>query len=218
MKRTTASSNFITVKICNSLNLLLLIALVTLAGCSSTPDNSTVTYAPLPAPADPANPIFLGAGVAAGAASGMVMVDAIDYTNRTCVLARPDGETMTFQASPDMVNFNQVKVGDSLMSTVSKNFVAYLVKGGVTPSSITNYVAAGKPQGTQPGAVMIRNVDYHAKVLVINYATRRVVLQFGKNQAQEIQAGPGVSLDAVHVNDDVYIRTTEALAIAVVPH
>jgi hypothetical protein len=64
---------------------------------------------------------------------------------------------------------------------------------------------------------MIRIVDYHAKVLVINYANRRVVLQYGKDQAQQVQAGPGVNLQALHVNDDVLIRTTEAVAIAVVP-
>jgi len=52
---------------------------------------------------------------------------------------------------------------------------------------------------------------------VIDYATRRVVLQLGKDQAQQVQAGPGVNLLAVHVNDDVLIRTTEAIAIAVVP-
>ena len=123
---------------------------------------------------------------------------------------------MRFSVGPQYVNFNRVKVGDSFMSTMSKTFAAYLVKPGVVPSSLTNYVANTMPPNSQPGGVMIRNVNYNAKILVLNYATRRVVLQFGGNQAQEVQVGPGVNLQALHVNDNVFIRTTEAIAIAVV--
>jgi hypothetical protein len=64
---------------------------------------------------------------------------------------------------------------------------------------------------------MIRNVDYNARILVLNYATRMVVLQLGQDQAQQIQVGPGVNLQDLHVNDNVFIRSTEAAAIAVVP-
>ena len=192
---------------------VLLIALQFLNGCSSTPPPPPP--APLPSPAEPAAPVFIGSGASASAASGIVHVDAIDYTNRTCLLGRPDGETILFKVGPEYVNFDRIKVGDSFMTTVSKNFVAYLVKGGVAPSSITNSVVTTKPQGSQPGGVMIRTVDYHAKVLVIDQTTRRLVLQYGKDQAQQVQAGPGVNLQALHMNDDVLIRTTEAIAIAV---
>lgn len=195
---------------------LLLTMLQFLNGCSSTPAPAPVAYV-APVPAEPATPVFIGSGASASAASGIVHVEAIDYTNRTCLLGWPSGETIQFQVGPEYVNFARVKIGDSFMTTVSKNFVAYLVKGGVPPSSITNAVVTTIPQGSQPGGVMIRIVDYHAKVLVINYANRRVVLQYGKDQAQQVQAGPGVNLQALHVNDDVLIRTTEAVAIAVVP-
>jgi len=193
---------------------LLLSALLFLNGCSSTP--APTTAALLPALDEPAKPVFIGSGASTNAASGIVHVEAIDYTNRTCLLGWPDGETIQFTVGPEYVNFDKVKVGDSFMTTVSKNFVAYLVKGGVMPNSITNAVVTGKPQGSQPGGVMIRTVDYRAKILDVNYANRRVVLKFGKDQAHQVQAGPGVNLLAVHVNDDVFIRTTETIAIAVV--
>ena len=170
-----------------------------------------------PAPAEPATPVFIGSGVSAIASSGIVHVEAIDYTNRTCLLGWPTGETIQFTVGPEYVNFDRVKVGDTFMTTVSKNFVAYLVKGGQLPSSVTNAVVTTKPQGSQPGAVMIRTVDYHAKILAVDYATHRVLLQYGKDSARQVQAGPGVNLPAVHVNDDVLVRTTEAVAIAVVP-
>ena len=99
---------------------------------------------------------------------------------------------------------------------MSASYVAYLVKNGVPPGSVTNTSFLGKPKGTQPGGVLIRNVDYNAKVLDVNYATRRVILQYGTNSAKTVVAGPSVDLTAVRVNDDVLIRTTEAMAIAVV--
>src|SRR5580693_7590163 len=132
---------------------LLLTMLQFLNGCSSTPAPAPVADVSLPAPAEPATPVFIGSGASASAASGIVHVEAIDYTNRTCLLGWPSGETIQFQVGPEYVNFDRVKVGDSFMSTVSKNFVAYLVKGGVAPSSITNAVMTTKPQGSQPGGV-----------------------------------------------------------------
>jgi hypothetical protein len=196
---------------------LLLTALLGICGCSSTPDFTTMPTPPLPAPANPAAPIFLGTGASAVAASGVVRVDAIDYTNRTCLLSRPDGETMLFKVGPEYPNFDQIKVGDSFVTTMSRTYAAYLVKPGVAPDSITNYVAQTMPPNSQPGGVMIRNVDYNAKILVLNNETRWVVLQYGKNQAQEVQVGPEVNLQELHVNDDVFIHATEAIAIAVAP-
>jgi hypothetical protein len=195
-------------------NLLLVSALPFLNGCSSTP--VPLATAPLPAPAEPAAPVLIGSGASASATSGIVHVEAIDYTNRTCLLGRPDAEPIQFTVGPEYVNFDKIKVGDTFTTTVSKNFVAYLVKGGVPPNSITNAVVTTKPKGSQPGAVMIRMVDYHAKILAVDYATRRVLLQYGKEEAKQVQAGPGVNLPAVHVNDDVLVRTTEAITIAVV--
>jgi hypothetical protein len=196
---------------------LLLGVLPFLGGCSSTPQYLGDTYPALPAPASPNEPIFLGSGATASVASGIVYVKTIDYTNRTVLLDRPDGETLSLKVGPDAVNFNRVKVGDSLMTTTSESFVAYLVKPGVSPSSITTYLASTPPPNSQPGGVMIRNVDYNAKILVLDYATRLVVLQYGKDQARQIQVGPEVNLQELHVNDDVFIRTTEAIAIAVTP-
>lgn len=195
---------------------VLLAALQFLAGCSSNPPLMPDTYAP-PPPADPSAPIFLGSGASASAASGVVQVEAIDYTNRTALLGWPDGTTQLFTVGPQYVNFDRVKVGDSFMTTMSKTYAAYLVKPGVSPGSITNYVAGTMPQGAQPGGVMIRTVDYNAKILVLDYASRVVVLKYGKDQAQEVEVGPGVNLQALHVNDDVFIHTTEALALAVAP-
>lgn len=196
---------------------LLLAVLPFLSGCSSSPQTLGDTYPPLPAPASPNAPIFLGSGATASVASGIVYVKAIDYTNRTVVLDRPDGVTLSLKVGPEAVNFNRVKVGDGLMTTTSESYVAYLVKPGVSPDSITSYLGATAPPQSQPGGVLIRNVDYNAKILVLDYATRLVVLQYGKDQARQIQVGPQINLQELHVNDDVFIRTTEAIAIAVTP-
>jgi hypothetical protein len=196
---------------------LLLAMLSLLDGCSSSPQYLGDVYPPLPAPASPNAPICLGSGASATAASGIVYVKAIDYTNRTVLLDRPDGVTLSLKVGPDSPNFNRIKVGDNLMTTTSESYVAYLVKPGVPPGSITNYLGTTAPPGSQPGGVIIRNVDYNAKILVLDYATRLAVLQIGRDQARQLQVGPGINLQELHVNDDVFIRSTEAIAIAVTP-
>jgi hypothetical protein len=196
---------------------LLLAVLSFLEGCSSSPQYLGDTYPPLPAPASPNAPICLGSGASATAASGIVYVKAIDYTNRIVTLDRPDGVTLSLKVGPDAPNFNRIKVGDNLMTTTSESYVAYLVKPGVSPDSITSFLGTSNPPGSQPGGVIIRNVDYNAKILVLDYATRLVVLQYGKDQARQLQVGPGINLQELHINDDVFIRTTEAIAIAVTP-
>jgi hypothetical protein len=196
---------------------LLPVVLQFAGGCSSTPQYLADTYPPLPVPASPSAPILLGSGATASVASGIVYVKAINYTNHTVVLSRPGEEPMLLRIGPDAPNFNKVKVGDSLMTTTSESFIAYLVKPGVSPDSITNYLANTTPPDSQPGGVLIRNVDYHAKILVLDYASRLVVLQYGKDQARQVQVGPEVNLQDLHVNDDVFIRSTEAMAIAVTP-
>jgi hypothetical protein len=197
---------------------LMSLMLLALASCSSPPPPyvpGTVYQSPSTA-TPPTGPQFIGTGVEAAAASGMLQVQSIDTVARTVVLVRPDGSAVTFTAGPEAVNFDKIKPGDNIISTVSASFVVYLVKNGVPPSSVTNTSFLGKPKGSQPGGVLIRNVDYNAKVLDVNYATRRVVLQYGTNTAKTVVAGPDVNLTAVMVNDDVLIRTTEAMAIAVV--
>jgi len=192
--------------------------LLALTSCSSPlpPYVPGTVYQPPSTATPPTGPQFIGTGIEAAAASGMLLVQSIDTAARTVVLVRPDGSAVTFTAGPEAANFDKIKPGDNIISSVSASYVAYLVKNGVPPGSVTNTSFLGKPKGTQPGGVLIRNVDYNAKVLDVNYATRRVILQYGTNSAKTVVAGPNVDLTAVRVNDDVLIRTTEAMAIAVV--
>ena len=44
------------------------------------------------------------------------------------------GHRVNFKVGPEYVNFGRVKVGDSFMTTVTKSYVAFLVKGGGTPT------------------------------------------------------------------------------------
>ena len=200
--------------VCGLMSLMLLV----LTSCSSPPPPYApgTVYQPPSTATPPTGPQFIGTGVEAAAASGMLQVQSIDTAARTVVLVRPDGSAVTFTAGPEAVNFDKIKPSDNIISTVSGSYVAYLVKNGVPPSSVTNSSFLGKPKGSQPGGVLVRTVDYNAKVLDVNYATRRVILQYGTNSAKTVVAGPNVDLTAVMVNDDVLIRTTEAMAIAVV--
>ncbi len=53
--------------------------------------------------------------VSAAAMEITATVFAIDYEKRTGMLKLPDGTTETFNAGPEVMNFDQVKVGDPVI-------------------------------------------------------------------------------------------------------
>lgn len=132
------------------------------------------------------------------------------------MLKRADGSTNTYKIKPGTVNFDNIKVGDEVLATVTEDYAIFLVKGGALPGGTGSVAVASASGGAQSSGVMIDTVDYTARVLEVNYETRKVLLQCGPHDVKSVRAGPNVNLGLVNVNDDVQIRGTEAVAIAVV--
>jgi hypothetical protein len=55
-------------------------------------------------------------GVRVSAREVTATVEGIDYLSRTVTLRRPDGTTVTFWVDPSVKKFNEVKVGDEVVS------------------------------------------------------------------------------------------------------
>ena len=94
---------------------LLPAALFTLASCSSTGVESTTTTA-------------TEKGVPGGAIVEThkitATVAAVDAASRHVTLATADGTKTTLKAGPEVVNFNQIQVGDQVKVLVAEQLVA----------------------------------------------------------------------------------------------
>jgi len=182
-----------------------------LSGCSSGPPPAPVTQSPSSSSATQ----LIDAGFQVQTATAFGVIESIDATNRKIVLKSADGATKSYRAGKDMANFAQLRVGDEVVATVTDACAIFLVKGSVVPGTMAAGVFARDPKGANPGGVALDTLDYNAKILDIDRENRHVVLQYGANQANVFNVGPSVNLDEVHVDDDVLVRATEAVAIAV---
>ena len=189
-------------------------ALVALfSGCSSSP----LPPAPAAAAATPSSSgtQLIDAGFEVKTTTVVGVIESIDVAQRKLQVKRPDGSSKRYKAGKEVTNFDQLKVGDEVVATVTDACAIFLVKGGVLPGVAAGGVFARNPKGTSPGGVALDTLDYNAKILDVDREMRQVLLQYGTNQAETVTLGPNINLAEVNVNDDVLVRATEAMAIVV---
>ena len=77
-------------------------------------------------------------------------VSALNAKDRKVTLQFADGKKTTFKASPDMVNYNQLQVGDQVNAVVTEQAVIWLSKNGGPPASAAEGGALLAPVGAKP--------------------------------------------------------------------
>ncbi len=190
------------------------VVLLLLVSCSSPPPPPPPA-AQAPAPAAASRPEFVEVGGVVETGTGMVTVQSIDAAQRTLVLKREDGDLATFKAGPEVRRFNQIKVGDQIMSTVTDNLTLFLVKGQVAPEAAAAQGIVRTPEGSNVGGIIISAINVNAKVLDVDREARRVLLQFTPTQTRSVKVRPDVDLSKVAVNDTVLVRGTRSLSIMI---
>jgi len=142
-------------------------------------------------------------------------VTAIDAASRKVTLATPDGKKTIFKAGPEVANFAQIQVGDQVKATVAEQLVVFVRKDGEPPSDGEAAAVALAPLGAKPGVLMANTVEVTAKVEALDLDNRKATLRFPDGTSQTFSVRKDVDMTKGKIGDDVVIRTTEALAIAV---
>jgi ribosomal protein S1 len=142
-------------------------------------------------------------------------VTAIDARNRRITLATPDGRRATYKVSKDVINFNQIRVGDRVNATVTEELAVFLRPAGTPPNAGEDAEIALAPKGAKPGVVMAETAEVTARVVAVDVMSRRVTLQFVDGTTKTVRVNPDINLANVAPGDAVAVRITEALAILV---
>ena len=142
-------------------------------------------------------------------------VTAINAKDRKLTLQFADGKKTTFKATPDMVNFNQVQVGDQVNAAVTEQAVIWLSKNGGPPSSAAAAGAVLSPVGTKPAGIAVATVAVTATITAIDQAKGKVTLQFDSGKPQTYKLGKGTDLTGLSIGDQVNAVVTEGVAISV---
>ena len=182
-------------------------ALLVFTSCSSTPEGegATVVAAEKGVPG----------GIMVETYQTTATVTGIDAAKRKVTLVSPDGKKNTYKAAPEVINFDQIRIGDQLKITATEQLVVYVAGEGETPSDGGAQLVALAPKGAKPGALMAETTQVTAKVTAIDSEHHKATLQFEDGTTRTVAVRQDVDLSQRKVGDSVVIRTTGSLAIQV---
>jgi hypothetical protein len=173
-----------------------------------------------------AAPAFAQQGaVVAGKAPGMAgvaqtvnvkaKIAKIDAKTREITLKGPEGREVTVEAGPEVKNFAQLKVGDTVNVEYLQSLVVELKKGGGKPVERTEERAAtsAKP-GESPGAVGGRRITVVGDVIGVDTAAKTVTVK-GPKRTVDLHVEDPEQLKMVAKGDQVQATYTEAAAVSV---
>jgi Cu/Ag efflux protein CusF len=177
------------------------------------------TFGPLALAQTGAAVVGKGPGVAGAAQTVKVTatITAIDQATRDVTLKGPKGREVTVQLGPEVKNFAQLKVGDTVTAEYIEALTLELKKGGkavVARTEKAGAAPAAKP-GEKPAGVAGRQVTITADVTAVDPATQTVTLK-GPKQTVDLKIADPEQFKLIKVGDQVEANYTEALAIAVV--
>src|ERR1035438_7390110 len=130
---------------------LLPAALLALTSCSSTPqgEGTTMVTAQKGVPG----------GVIVQTYKVTATVTAVDAASRKVTLITADGAKTTVKAGPEVVNFDQIQVGDQVKATVAEQLVVFVRKNGEPANDGEAAAVALAPVGAKPGMLMANTVE-----------------------------------------------------------
>jgi hypothetical protein len=144
------------------------------------------------------------------------VVEAIDHETRIVTVRKADGEELTFTASEEARNLDQVDVGDVLIAEYVESIdIQVLANDGMEPEAAGAAAMARTEEGQMPGFAAMEQVVITATVEDINIEANTFKLKGPDGVVNEYTARNPDNLKRAMVGDLVVITRTDAVAIVV---
>jgi Cu/Ag efflux protein CusF len=161
--------------------------------------------------------------VAPGSAGGVAVkvvelkatVIAIDAVARKVTLMSADGIKETVKAGPDVINFDQIHVGDELRVKATQELVVQVSDASEPAGTGVGAVVGLAPEGAKPGGVAAQVVRVTGTVKAIDPEKHTATLQFADGSSRTFPVRDDVQLGKYKVGDQVVFQATEAIALTV---
>lgn len=144
------------------------------------------------------------------------VVEAIDHESRVVTVRTTDGEAITFTASEEARNLDQVDVGDLLLAEYVKTVtIDVMANEGMQPNAANASAMARSEKGAMPGMAAMEATVVTATVEEINLETNTFKLKGPDGTVNEFVARNPENLKRSKVGDLVVITATTTVAITV---
>lgn len=144
------------------------------------------------------------------------VVEAIDHETRVVTVRKGDGEAITFTASEEARNLDQVHVGDILVAEYIKTVsIEVMANEGMQANAAGASAMARSKQGAMPGIAAMDATVVTATVEDINLDMNTFKLKGPDGTVNEFVARNPDNLRRSKVGDLVVITSTSTVAMAV---
>ena len=144
------------------------------------------------------------------------VVEAIEPESRLVTIRQEGGESITFTASEEARNLDQVSVGDILTAEYQKTIsIQVMANEGYEPEAVAMDAMARTEEGEMPGFAATEAVVITATVEEINIEANTFKLKGPDGSIEEYTARNPENLKRSKVGDLVVITVTESFAIVV---
>ncbi len=151
------------------------------------------------------------------AVEATAMVEAVNRDTREVMLRTGDGRYVTATLGPDVRNFDQIEVGDTVRMVYAESVVAEMAAVDETDEPTGAAVVARAPEGARPGALVGSEVTTVVTVQSFDPATDTVTFTTPDGLTHSLVVDPAMRDFAMRrePGDRVRVTYTEGLAIAV---
>ena len=144
------------------------------------------------------------------------VVEAIDHETRVVTVRKPDGEALTFTASDEARNLDQVEVGDVLTAEYTESLsIEVMANDGMEADAAEASAMARTKKGEMPGFAAMDAAVVTETVEEINLEMNTFKLKGPDGTVNEYVARNPENLKRAAVGDLVVITVTESVAITV---
>ena len=183
----------------------------TLSACSSAPPPS----GPITSGAAYETQPGFGGQTIVNTVTRIDTVVAVNSANRTLELKHPDGKITVYHCGPEIVNFDQIKIGDRVKATVVEEMAVSLKPGTAQESLNQSAVVVRAPNGALPGYKNVETLNFTAKIIAIDAFGGTVTLQLANGRNRTLHCSDAINLADFNVGDDVAVKSVDSTSIAV---
>ena len=147
------------------------------------------------------------------------LITALDKKTRTLTLKNSSGQSFDIVAGPEVRNFDQIVVGDTVNVEYVKALSFELKKAGTadaTEPSVAAATARAEP-GQKPAGAAAGSVTVIAEVVDVNSEQKTITLKGPKGNFVELDVKNPDQFKVVKKGDKVMVTYSEAVAIVVEP-
>jgi Cu/Ag efflux protein CusF len=159
-----------------------------------------------------------GTATATETTTATATVVAVDPAHRLFSLKLDKGRVVEMEAGPEVRNFDQIKVGDTVRAEYVRSLTLSLKKDGKgTPGQSSSTQTMGAAPGETPAARTGSQVTLLADVLKVNKEANSLTLRGPNGKIVDLAIADPAQLALVKVGDQVEAVYTEALALKLEP-